>query len=727
MDTLTGTIERITFFNEENGYTVLKLTPEGKPMPGAAARDGTVTVVGAMPELAPGEMAEFSGSWFKDPRWGLQFKAEMVRPMVPATEDGIVNYLSSGIVRGIGPVTARKIVDHFGADTLTILDREPTRIEDVPGIKSSLAKALAVAWSENHAVRQSMIFLQGYGISARMAVKIHGEYGTQTVKIVQDDPYRLADDVFGIGFIKADAIAQKMGVPSDSPGRMRAGMFYALNKLAMEGHTYAPRKLLLETAAELLKVDDPIRLAVALDGQLAADHLLSDTIDGEQAIYLPIFYHSETGSADRLREIAQGRSTMASVWKQKKWKSFLAELAEKNNVALTEQQQSAVQAALTTKVSVLTGGPGTGKTTTLRMVINALLAEKRTFRLASPTGRAAKRLTEATGEQASTIHRMLGYAPDGGFELDEDDPLDADMIIVDESSMIDLILFYNLLKAIRPESHLLLVGDVDQLPSVGAGNVLRDVIDSELAYVTRLETIFRQSEDSLIVTNAHRVNHGEMPDMRNQSADFFFFKEEDPERAADLLVDIVQNRLPNKFGIDPIHDVQVIAPMYRGPVGVTALNDLLQAALNSDLGVAEKRIGGRLFRVGDKVMQIKNNYEKEVFNGDIGRVHSINYDDNQLEVIIDERYIEYDFSEIDELTHAYCISTHRSQGGEYPIVVIPLMTQHYMMLQRNLLYTAITRAKKVAVLVGMPRAVHLAVNNNKVSERYSGLLQRLRG
>jgi exodeoxyribonuclease V alpha subunit len=418
---------------------------------------------------------------------------------------------------------------------------------------------------------------------------------------------------------------------------------------------------------------------------------------------------------------------MASVWKQKKWKSFLAELAEKNNVALTEQQQSAVQAALTTKVSVLTGGPGTGKTTTLRMVINALLAEKRTFRLASPTGRAAKRLTEATGEQASTIHRMLGYAPDGGFELDEDDPLDADMIIVDESSMIDLILFYNLLKAIRPESHLLLVGDVDQLPSVGAGNVLRDVIDSELAYVTRLETIFRQSEDSLIVTNAHRVNHGEMPDMRNQSADFFFFKEEDPERAADLLVDIVQNRLPNKFGIDPIHDVQVIAPMYRGPVGVTALNDLLQAALNSDLGVAEKRIGGRLFRVGDKVMQIKNNYEKEVFNGDIGRVHSINYDDNQLEVIIDERYIEYDFSEIDELTHAYCISTHRSQGGEYPIVVIPLMTQHYMMLQRNLLYTAITRAKKVAVLVGMPRAVHLAVNNNKVSERYSGLLQRLRG
>ncbi len=731
METLIGAIERITFYNEENGYTVLKMMPEAKVNNGSEARDGTVTVVGSMPELAPGESVEFQGTWLNDPKWGMQFRAEQVRPVPPSTTDGLINYLSSGIVPGIGPVTAERIVKHFGLKTLLILDTDPQRIEEVPGLKTSLARALITAWSENQSVRRTMIFLQGYGISSRMSVRIHNEYGEATVQKVQENPYNLADEVFGIGFIKADVIAQKMGVDFDAPIRIRAGLLFALNKLAQDGHTFAPRQVLLDTAAELLKVDNPTRLAAALDVQVSAGELISSNAYDEHgnelhAIYLPVYYHSEVGSAERLSGIANSPSIMASVWKKTDWPAFLRKLAKQNNVSLTDQQQGAVKAALTSKVSVLTGGPGTGKTTTLQMVINALLAEKRSFRLASPTGRAAKRLGEATGQLASTIHRMLGFMPDGGFNLDEDEPLDTDIVIVDESSMIDLVLFYNLLKAIRPHSHLMLVGDVDQLPSVGAGNVLKDVIDSGLAHVTRLDTIFRQSEDSLIVYNAHRVNHGEMPELNNQSSDFFFFREEDPERTAELVVDIVQNRLPNKFGIDPLTDVQVIAPMYRGPAGVTALNDSLQMALNGSSRIAEKKLAGRLFRAGDKVMQIRNNYEKEVYNGDIGRISGIDMDNNMLEVIIDGRYIDYDFTEAEELTLAYCISTHRSQGGEYPFVVIPLLTQHYMMLQRNLLYTAITRARKTVVLVGTHKALHIAVGNNKVSDRFSGLLGRLR-
>jgi exodeoxyribonuclease V alpha subunit len=726
MEILTGTIERITFYNEENGYTVLKMTPDEKQAPNATARDGTITVVGTMPELAAGEAVEFSGSWFNDPRWGLQFKAEMVRPVVPTTEDGIVNYLSSGLVKGIGPRTAQKIVDHFGEDTLKILERNPERLDEVRGLKTDLAKKLITAWAQNQAVRQTMIYLQGYGVSSRMAVRIHNEYGGATVQMVQENPYRLADEVFGYGFLKADAIALRMGFAPDSKERIRAGLHYALNKLASEGHTYAPRGLLMSTAAELLGIEQSTRIAVALDGQIAAEELLCEKINGEDAVYLPVYYHSEAGAAELLKAIYNSASSLTGAWKTTKWPNFLAELARKNNVTLTEQQQGAVKAALTTKLSVLTGGPGTGKTTTLQMVINALVHAKRSFKLASPTGRAAKRLSEATGHQASTIHRMLGYAPDGGFLIDEDSPLDADMIIVDEASMLDLVLFYNLLKAIRPTSHLMLVGDVDQLPSVGAGNVLRDVIESGLAHVTRLETIFRQSEDSLIVVNAHRVNHGEAPQLNNKSSDFFFFREEDPQAAAELVVDIVKNRLPNKFGVDPLDDVQVIAPMYRGPAGVNALNEMLQAALNGEKRRAEKRLAGRLFRAGDKVMQIKNNYEKEVFNGDIGRISGIDFDENIVEVVIDGRYIVYDFTEAEELTHAYCISTHRSQGAEYPVVVIPLLTQHYMMLQRNLLYTAITRAKQTVVLVGTHKAIHMAVGNNKVAERYSGLLARVK-
>jgi exodeoxyribonuclease V alpha subunit len=728
METLTGTVERITYFNPENGYTVLRLTPEQKRI--EAARDGTITVIGIMPELQPGESVELGGQWVNDPKWGMQFKADMVQPILPTSEDGLIAYLSSGIVRGIGPRTAERIVQHFGAQTLTILDREPHRLEEVPGLKASLADGLRKAWLENQTMRQAMIFLQGYGVTARMAVKIFKVYGSQTVSTVQADPYQLADDVFGIGFIKADAIARSMGVPAESQGRLRAGLVYALNRLALDGHTCAPRPLLLDTAVELLAYDNRAALDAVLERMVAQGDVYAEALPLDTGltpvIYLPAYYHAERGAAERLRTLVSTPSALLSAWRDTDWPRFLAKLAQDSAVSLTDQQRGAVQAALTSKLSVLTGGPGTGKTTTLRLVINALLDAGRPFRLASPTGRAAKRLNEATGQSATTLHRMLGFSSDGYFAYDEDTPLEAEMIVVDEASMLDVTLFHHLLKAIRPESHLLLVGDVDQLPSVGAGNVLRDVIASGLAHVTRLKTIFRQSEDSLIVYNAHRVNDGEMPVLNNQSRDFFFFRQDDPAAAAELIVDIVLNRVPSKFGFDPLDEVQVIAPMYRGPVGVNALNDALQRALNGGKHLAEKILGGRVFRKGDKVMQIRNNYDKDVFNGDIGRIYGIDFDEKKLHVMLDGRLVEYDWDEAEELTHAYCISTHRSQGGEYPVVVMPIMTQHYMMLQRNLLYTAITRAKKLAVLVGSHSAVALAVKNNKVSERYGGLLPRLK-
>jgi exodeoxyribonuclease V alpha subunit len=727
MESLNGTIERVTYFNPENGYSVIKIIPDGVVKTDAVARDGTVAVVGSMPELNPGESAQFSGEWIEDPRYGRQFRAEMVTPIVPTSAKGIANYLSSGIVRGIGPRTAERIVDYFGEDTLKILDNEPERLSEI--IKPSLAKSLAVAWAENQTSRQVMVFLQGYGVTSKMARRIHDQFGSMTVQVVQDDPYVLADEVFGIGFIKADQIALNMGIEPDSPKRMRAGLSYALNYLSNEGHVYVPLPQLLDTTTELLRIERSDTLKTVLDQQILAADLISDpNITGgiDPAIYLPMYHRAETNAAEHLRKLGNTPSRLTQQAGEINWPRFLADLLGNSEIDLTDQQQGAVRAAFTHKVSVLTGGPGTGKTTTLKMVIEALASLDYTFALCSPTGRAARRLAEATGREASTIHRLLGYSPSEGFVRDDDNPLDIDMLVVDESSMIDLLLFNHLLGALKPETHLLLVGDIDQLPSVGAGNVLRDVIDSGIAYVTRLEAIFRQSEDSYIVMNAHRINMGEMPLTDNKSLDFYFFGEDDAAQAAALVVDIVQHRLPEKFGFDPVNDVQVIAPMYRGPVGVTNLNDSLQVALNGDPRVAQKRVGNRLFRAGDKVMQTRNNYEKDVFNGDIGRIHAIDETGGGFEVVLDDRFLYYEWMEAEDLMHAYCISTHRSQGSEYPVVVMPLMTQHYMMLQRNLLYTAITRAKQMVVLVGTRRAIGMAVNNNKVAERYSGLVTRLR-
>ncbi|MDQ7035880.1 MAG: ATP-dependent RecD-like DNA helicase [Anaerolineae bacterium] len=543
------------------------------------------------------------------------------------------------------------------------------------GIKKVLEDNVIEAWTANRGLRQVMIHLQSYGISGKMAKRIYDQYEDEALQIVQNDPYQLADDVHGIGFKKADQIAFGIGIAPDAPSRLRAGLIYALSQMAMDGHTYAPREILLEKATELLQVearDIDLEQAIGenvLQNKLRNEKLLfhESKID---AIYLPLYHGSERGAANKLRKLAKSPSNVSKHMKSLDWNQFLSELTRLNNVKLSEQQEGAVQAALTSKVSILTGGPGTGKTTTLQMVINALHAEKFTFLLASPTGRAAKRLAEATGYDASTIHRLLGWNPHGGgFEKDEDDPLVCDMIVIDEASMIDIVLFNSLLKAIPIGAHLLLVGDVDQLPSVGAGNVLNDVIASDIAHVTRLNQIFRQDDDSLIVTNAHRINNGKMPITNNESRDFFFFSIEDPSEAADMVVDIVANRLSKKIeDYDPISTVQIIAPMYRGPIGVNALNTALQETLNpGSFRTAEIRIGGKVFRRGDKVMQTKNNYDKEVFNGDIGIVRGIHVDENTIEVVIDGRDIVYNYEDADEqLIHAYCISTHRSQGSEYP-------------------------------------------------------------
>ena len=741
---IAGAIERITYYNEENGYSVVKIMPE-KRYPRAQARDGTVTVVGSLPQLNEGEEAQFIGEWVNDSRYGRQFRAERAIPIAPTTAKGIINYLSSGIVKGIGPRTAEKIVNHLGEETIAILDSEPERIQNVPGLKPKLAENLVEIWAKNRVMRNNMIYLQGLGISAKIAKRIWDEYGEKTQRVIKNNPYQLAQDVFLIGFRKADEIARQMGLNRDDPHRLRAGLHYALNELAGQGHTYAPREQLLETAAELLGVDDQSQLTVALKGQLSAGKLvedqlrpatadepvrIGDLLSGDagavQAVYLPRFHRAETEVTRLLRNMAGNASKITRDHRKTQWDRYLSQMSAKNNVTLSPQQQSAVHAALTSKVSVLTGGPGTGKTTTVQMLINALLEGDYPFKLASPTGRAAKRLAETTGVDASTIHRMLGYAPDGGFEHDESDPLPIDMLVVDEASMLDLWLFHNLLKALQPTAHLLLVGDVDQLPSVGAGNVLRDVIDSGIASVTRLDQIFRQDDSSHIVSNAHRINQGEQPVSDNQSNDFYFFNVEDPEAVADNIVEIVKSKLPGRAGFNPVEDIQVIAPMYRGAAGVNNLNERLQSELNGDARQAQLKVGARVFRVGDKVMQTRNNYDKDVFNGDIGFIHSIDHSDNSLDIDFDGSLVQYDLSETADLMHAYCISTHRSQGSEYPAVVMPILTQHYIMLQRNLLYTAITRAKQMVVLVGTRNALRIAVNNNTVAERHSGLLHRLR-
>jgi exodeoxyribonuclease V alpha subunit len=728
MATLEGAVERITFHNEENGYTVARLVPDGK--------DYEVTVIGNMLGVQVGEHVRLGGEWTVHSQFGRQFKVEHYASVLPATAAGIEKYLGSGLVKGVGPVTAKRIVGKFGAGTLNVIDETPERLHEVLGVGPKRVSKIKSAWHEQRQIREVMVFLQSHGVSPALAVRIYKHYGDGAAGVVNNDPYRLARDIHGIGFITADKIARNLGIAPDAPERVAAGVAYTLSQKADAGHVYVPQSELVADSAKLLEVPPPLAAtaieSLRQDEQVHVEPLVGATgLADERAVYLTPFYYGEIGVAGRLRRLMDAVEDRLFIFRSFDWPQGLAVVQRDAGLRLTAQQQAAVRTALTERVAVITGGPGTGKTFSMQSIIRLLDAARRSYVLASPTGRAAKRLSEATAKEAKTIHRLLEWSPGGAggftFQRNEDNPLDVDMVIVDEASMLDLLLTNHLLKAIPSGAHLLLVGDIDQLPPVGAGNVLRDVIDSGAAAVVRLDVIFRQAAGSFIIENAHRINQGQMPEWRpEQSQDFFLFQTDDPERAADLVVEIVQERIPRRFGI-PASDVQVLSPMHRGAVGVSALNERLQAALNPPTPTKpERRIGGRVFRLGDRVMQMRNNYNKDVFNGDLGQITALDPVEQVLSVRIDERTVPYEFLELDELVHAYAVSVHKSQGSEFPAVVVPVTTQHYMMLQRNLLYTAVTRARKLVVLVGSPRAVAIAVNNHKIADRYSALAERLR-
>lgn len=740
MDTLTGAVERITYYNPENGYTVLRLKPERGGRAAGLSRDGLATVVGNLPELSPGEHLKLSGSWTTHPKHGMQFQAEVCEQALPATLEGIRRYLGSGLIKGIGPRLADRIVDAFGGQTLDVIEQHPERLQQVADIGPKRAAGIAAAWEEQKQVKEIMIFLQGHGISASLAIKIYKQYGNEALEIVRSDPYRLARDIWGIGFKTADRIAQALGLPLDHPSRLEAGVVYALNQSTDDGNVYLPRPELTQQAAALLDVPadqvDPAIDRLVQEQVVQQEPLPADSREEKPAanrvaeagaayqpvtaVYLSPLYYSEVGAARRLQDLAAAFPTRLSDLPP----AFLPLAPD-----LSPEQQAAIRTALGSPLSVLTGGPGTGKTTALKALIAALEASGKSYALASPTGRAAKRLSQATGRPASTIHRLLGVSPAEGFQHNADNPLDIDMLVVDEASMLDLHLAYNLLKAIRPGTHILLVGDIDQLPSVGAGDVLRDVIASRAAPVTRLSLIFRQAAHSHIITNAHRINQGQTPLFPEGGAggDFFLFPAETPEQAADWVLDVTVSRIPQKFGLDPQEQIQVLAPMYRGPVGVHNLNERLQERLNPPAAhKLERKLFGQLLRQGDKLMQVKNNYDKDVYNGDIGRLSGLDLVDQTLTVDYEGRPVDYDWSEADQLALAYAVSVHKSQGAEFPAVVIPLVTQHYLMLQRNLLYTAITRARQLCVLVGSKRAIQIAVRNDQVAHRYTALDWRLR-
>ncbi|MEP7286705.1 MAG: ATP-dependent RecD-like DNA helicase [Chloroflexota bacterium] len=723
-ETIEGVVEEIIYYSAESGYTVLSLQ-----LTIAIPQTDEVVVVGKLLELQPGETVRFTGSWTVHKDYGQQFKAEAMH-LITTSKDSVESYLASGLIDGIDKRTARRILDFFGANAIDILDSQPSRIGEVPGINTTRAKMIAASWSEQRRSRKVMLFLQNYGITAGLAHKIFETYGDDTIKEVEKNPYQLAVDIEGVGFKVADEIAQAMGLANDSPPRVRAGILYALNTLGTEGNVYGPRPLVIEKTCELLGVTPDLCEAAITALKRQKDIYAVKKKNGPsgniEALYLPKMFDNEQSVAEKLRAIAAGKASTLKKVKTFDWNAFFEKLATTSKVVLTTQQQEAVHATLSNKICVLTGGPGTGKTTTLRTVIRALDAIEANYVLASPTGRAARRLNEATDRPARTIHRLLGYSVDGGFINDESNPLDGDIVIIDEASMLDLELFARLLDAMTEKMHLMLVGDVDQLPSVGAGDVLHDVIDSGLAHVTRLDEVFRQASDSHVTVNAHRINRGEMPDLSNSSRDFFLFNVAEGEAALDLLVDVVSKRIPTKFNLDPLNDVQVLAPMYKGEIGITALNDRLQAVLNPLDRNVEHVIAGRKFRMGDKVIQTRNNYEKDVYNGDIGRITEIDPVKQVLEIDFDGRLlVEYDWKEAGDLFHAFAISIHRSQGSEYPAVVIPVMVQHSRMLQRNLIYTAITRAKQLVVLVGTRRAIQMAVDNDRVAHRYSGLVWQI--
>jgi exodeoxyribonuclease V alpha subunit len=721
---LAGQIEKITFTNEENGFTIARVKVHGSR--------GLVTVVGTMMAPMAGEILEMRGEWSTHPKFGEQFKILEYKTKVPVTVYGIRKYLGSGMIKGLGPVMAGRIVDRFGKKTLDIIENDIQRLAEVDGIGKKRIGLIAGAWDEQREIRHVMLFLQSHGVSSGYAAKIFKQYGNQAVAVVKENPYRLAGDIFGIGFVTADDIAAKLGIARDAQIRVEAGILYVLNQLSDEGHVYFPYEPLISKSCEILGVGRDIILRAL--GILVVDQkIILEDLNGnldtfqknDKAVFLTRFHVCETGVAQRLKILVNTPKSIRDIDSNRAIDWVQGQLS----FTLAANQIKAVGWAIENKVMVITGGPGTGKTTIIHAVLKIFSRLNAGIMLAAPTGRAAKRMSETTGFGAKTIHRLLEYSfQKGGFQRTEDKPLDCDVLIVDEASMIDIILMYHLLKAVPPFATFILVGDVHQLPSVGAGNVLNDIIASGSVPVVTLDKIFRQARTSRIVVNAHKINAGIVPPLdtpysSDPQNDFYFIEQEDPEKVLDIILELCKTRIPQRFNYDPVDEIQVLTPMHKGVVGAANLNRHLQEALNpGDGGIIHAE---HSYRISDKVMQIRNNYDKDVFNGDIGRIAGIQWEDRALTVTFDEREVVYDFSDLDEIVPAYAVSVHKSQGSEYPVVIIPIVTQHYVLLQRNLIYTAVTRGKNLVVIVGSKKAMAIGINNNKPLQRFTRLRYRL--
>ncbi len=726
--TIEGAIERIVYANQENGWSVVRLLVRGR---------GEVTAVGNLLSVQPGESLRLTGRWIKDRKFGKQFKADSYMTVKPETFIGIEKYLASGLVPGIGKELARRLVQHFGLDTLDVIDRQPDRMTEVEGFGRVRVKRIKAAWKEQREIRDVMVFLQSYGVSTAFAIKIYKLYRGEAIAVVRENPFRLAREIRGIGFQSADRIARALGIDADSPQRAAAGIIHTLRQAADKGNVYVSRPQLMVETSELLEVDGEV-IAPALDGLISEGELTAVAMDGtlaeppnapQAAIFLKALEVAERGVATLFRALTaqQMLSLEIDIGRAIQWFEDSQSTPNGPRLELATQQRRALQQAISHKIMVLTGGPGTGKTTLVKGIVSILTMKGLRVQLAAPTGRAAKRLSEATGIEAKTVHRLLEFNPQlRGFSRDADNPLTTDLLIIDEASMMDITLTYNLLKAVPQKSRLILVGDIDQLPSIGPGRVLADLIDSSAIEVVRLDEIFRQALDSLIITNAHRVRIGVMPTLRppDDEGDFFFFERDEPEAILATVKRLIGQRIPRSFGFDPTREIQVLTPMQRGLLGAANLNAELQTLLNPD-GDGITR-SGQLLRTGDRVMQVRNNYDLEVFNGDIGQIHSFDTENEVARITFDDREVNYDFLELDELTLAYACSIHKSQGSEYPCVVIPLHTQHFTLLQRNLIYTALTRGRRLVIIVGSRRALEIAVESQPSTQRSTLLTERLR-